>query len=38
MMSEPVVPIVFNANHSFQYYIRHHETNSIMFYGIYDGE
>ena len=31
-------PINFVANHTFYYYIRHKPTNTIMFYGIWDGQ
>lgn len=31
-------PIVFNADHSFFYYIRDRRNGAIMFYGLYNGE
>ena len=31
-------PIIFNADHSFLYYIKHQESNMIIFMGNYQGE
>lgn len=36
MMIKPD-PIVFNANHSFVYYIKHKPTNTLLFVGDYHG-
>ena len=36
LSSEPQ-PIVFNANHSFIYYIKHSRTNTLLFVGEYAG-
>ena len=30
-------PILFKANHTFQYYIKYVPTNTLLFYGIFDG-
>ena len=30
-------PVVFNANHTFSYFIRNVETNAIMFAGVHNG-
>lgn len=35
---EPSKPIVFYANRSFVYYIRHMSTNTILFLGDYQGQ
>lgn len=31
------IPVTFNANHTFQYYIRHIPSNIILFHGLYNG-
>lgn len=33
----PQIKMVFNANHTFEYYIRHNSSNTIIFSGIFDG-
>ena len=41
MMAMPIAapkPIIFNANHSFLYYIKHQESNMIIFMGDYQGK
>ncbi len=35
--STPERSIVFRANHTFQYYIRHIPTNTVIFHGVYNG-
>ena len=36
--SVPERALIFNTNHTFQYYIRHIPSNTIIFYGVFDGQ